>query len=322
MVAAAWSPPGAPASWRLTAAQFEALASDPELLAIAATIPPARLPPLLFEAAATFLVLELEPSPLRDIFPRVGEPQPPIGARFRDEYRAFCLDHRERADRAVRRASLPDERGRPLRGRGARAAGGGRGAARSCSSTSAPAPGWRCTSIVTATCSAGRAASWQRAGDPESEVVIETELRGEACRRSPVRRCRRRRPRRDRRRAARPRRPRRARLARSVHPAGDRRGDALSRAIGVALATRRGWCAAMPARAAAGAGRHPRRAARMRDRTATSMSSSRPTIFGASGRRSIAPARDATSTGYRSIRSCRWVARRRTACSAFPCRRR
>jgi hypothetical protein len=95
MVAAAWSPPGAPASWRLTAAQFEALASDPELLAIAATIPPARLPPLLFEAAATFLVLELEPRPLRDIFPRVGEPQPPIDARFRDEYRAFCLDHSE-----------------------------------------------------------------------------------------------------------------------------------------------------------------------------------------------------------------------------------
>jgi hypothetical protein len=96
MVAAAWSPPGAPVSWRLTAAQFETLGSDPELLAIAATIPPDRLPPLLFEAAATFLVLELAPRPLRDSFPRVGEPQPPIAAGFREEYRAFCLDHRER----------------------------------------------------------------------------------------------------------------------------------------------------------------------------------------------------------------------------------
>jgi hypothetical protein len=96
LVAAAWSPVGAPPSWRLTAAQFEALRDDAEMLAIAATIPPDRLPPLLFEAAASFLVLELEPRPLRDWFPRVGEPQPPLDASFRAEYRAFCLDHRER----------------------------------------------------------------------------------------------------------------------------------------------------------------------------------------------------------------------------------
>jgi hypothetical protein len=43
MVATAWSPPGAPPSWRLTAAQFEALRNDEEMLAIAATIPPDRL---------------------------------------------------------------------------------------------------------------------------------------------------------------------------------------------------------------------------------------------------------------------------------------
>jgi hypothetical protein len=96
MVAAAWSPAGAPPSWRLTAAQFESLRADAELLAIAATIPPDRLPPLLFEAAASFLVLELEPRPLRDWFPRVGEPQRPLDGRFGAEYRAFCLDHRER----------------------------------------------------------------------------------------------------------------------------------------------------------------------------------------------------------------------------------
>jgi hypothetical protein len=96
MVAAAWSPPGAPPSWQLTASQFEALHDDQELLAIAATIAPDRLPALLFEAAASFLVLELEPRPLRDWFPRVGEAQAPLGDRFHAEYRAFCLDHRER----------------------------------------------------------------------------------------------------------------------------------------------------------------------------------------------------------------------------------
>ena len=96
MVAAAWSPPGAPASWALTAAQFAALRDDPELQAIAATIPPERLPPLLFAAAASSLVLELEPEPLREWFPRVGSPQPALGDDFPREYRAFCLDHRER----------------------------------------------------------------------------------------------------------------------------------------------------------------------------------------------------------------------------------
>src|SRR3984957_9201452 len=95
-IAAAWSPPGGPASWQLTAAQFEILRHDEELLAIAATIPPDRLPPLLFEAAASFLVLELEPVPLRSWFPRVGEPQPQLDAGFRAEYREFCLDHRDR----------------------------------------------------------------------------------------------------------------------------------------------------------------------------------------------------------------------------------
>jgi hypothetical protein len=95
MVAAAWAPPGAPASWRLTAEQFRTLRDDEELLRAAATIPPDRLPPLLFQAAATFLILELEPEPLRGWFPRVGEPQPPLGADFASHYREFCLGHRD-----------------------------------------------------------------------------------------------------------------------------------------------------------------------------------------------------------------------------------
>jgi hypothetical protein len=95
-VAAAWSPRGAPDSWRLTAAQFAALRDDAELQGIAATIAPDRLPPLLFAAAATSLVLELEPAPLRGWFPTVGRSQPTLGNDFAQQYRAFCLDHRER----------------------------------------------------------------------------------------------------------------------------------------------------------------------------------------------------------------------------------
>jgi hypothetical protein len=80
----------------LTAAQFELLRGDRELLQIAATISPDRLPALLFQAAATYLVLELQPEPLRGWFPRLGEPQPALDPRFGAEYRAFCLDHRDR----------------------------------------------------------------------------------------------------------------------------------------------------------------------------------------------------------------------------------
>jgi hypothetical protein len=96
MVAAAWSPAGAPASWGLTAAQFDVLRGDRELLEIAATVAPDKLPALLFQAAATYLVLELEPEPLRSWFPRVGQPQPALDPRFEEAYRSFCLDHRDR----------------------------------------------------------------------------------------------------------------------------------------------------------------------------------------------------------------------------------
>lgn len=96
MVAAAWSTAGAPLSWRLTAAQFETLRDDAELLGIAAAIPADKLPPLLFSAAAAFLILQLRPEPLAGWFPRAGEPQPPPGTGFAAEYRQFCLDHRDR----------------------------------------------------------------------------------------------------------------------------------------------------------------------------------------------------------------------------------
>lgn len=95
LVAAAWSPRDAPASWHLTASQLAVLRDDRELLALAATIPPDRLPPLLFTAAANYLVLASEPEPLRSWFPRLGEPQAPLGEDFEPEYRSFLLDHRE-----------------------------------------------------------------------------------------------------------------------------------------------------------------------------------------------------------------------------------
>ncbi len=62
---------------------------------MAATIAPERLPALLFSAAATALVLERDPSPLRESFPRAGAPQPALSPDFRAQYREFCLDHRD-----------------------------------------------------------------------------------------------------------------------------------------------------------------------------------------------------------------------------------
>jgi hypothetical protein len=177
-LAVAWSPAGAPASWALTAAQFEVLRDDPELLAIAATIAPDRLPPLLFEAAATFLVRELSPSPLRDWFPTIGEPQPPLGAGFHDQYRAFCLDHRERLlELCARHRYQMNEVGRCadlLAALGPAIADG------------------RDLALVDLGTGAGlalhldryryvfRAADGKTAtvGDPRSEVVLETEVRG------------------------------------------------------------------------------------------------------------------------------------------------
>lgn len=113
MVATAWSAPGSPSSWQLTAAQFAVLRDDGELLALAAEIPGDRLPPLLFSAAATSLILALEPDPLRSWFPRLGDPQPALAPAFAAEYRAFCLDHsNELLERCARHRYQMNEVGR------------------------------------------------------------------------------------------------------------------------------------------------------------------------------------------------------------------
>jgi hypothetical protein len=60
-VAGGWSPPGAPRSWRLTAALFESIAADDELLERLAVLPADRLPALLASAAIAFLVRRERP---------------------------------------------------------------------------------------------------------------------------------------------------------------------------------------------------------------------------------------------------------------------
>jgi hypothetical protein len=89
-VARGWSPPGAPPSWRLTAALFEAIAVQDDLLDRLAALPADRLPALLASAAIAFLVRRDRPVPLAGYFPEPGAPQPQFDDRFFPAFRAFC----------------------------------------------------------------------------------------------------------------------------------------------------------------------------------------------------------------------------------------
>ena len=89
-VAGGWSPPGAPSSWRLTAALFEAIAADDELLERLAVLPPSRMPALLVSAAVAFLVRRDRPVPLASYFPEPGGSQPRFDDGFFPAFRAFC----------------------------------------------------------------------------------------------------------------------------------------------------------------------------------------------------------------------------------------
>ena len=89
-MAGGWSPPGAPSSWRLTAALFEAIAADDELLEQLAVLPPDRLPALLASAAVAFLVRRDRPVPLASYFPEPGGSQPRFDDGFFPAFRAFC----------------------------------------------------------------------------------------------------------------------------------------------------------------------------------------------------------------------------------------
>jgi hypothetical protein len=100
-LAEAWSAPGSPPSWRLTAALFTALAADRDLLELAASVPPDRHPALLFAAASCRLVARHRPA-LAAAFPHPGEPQPPPGDDFAVAYRDFVLAHRDELSALLR----------------------------------------------------------------------------------------------------------------------------------------------------------------------------------------------------------------------------
>jgi len=89
-VARGWSPPGAPRSWRLTAALFEAIAADGDLAEMLGALPADRLPALLGSAAIAFLVRRDRPAPLAGFFPEPGGDQPPFDEAFFPAFRAFC----------------------------------------------------------------------------------------------------------------------------------------------------------------------------------------------------------------------------------------
>lgn len=115
-VAAGWSPPDQPESWRLTAALFTAIAGQDELLTALSALPPERLPALLASAAVTFLV-RAEPTPLSRYFPVGGRPQPPLDDDFGAAATAFlsarlpdimaiCASHTYQMNEVARSAQI------------------------------------------------------------------------------------------------------------------------------------------------------------------------------------------------------------------------
>jgi hypothetical protein len=94
-VARGWSGPDASPTWRLTASVFECLANDPQLLELAAAIPPERLPPLLFAASVQRVVGRHRDDRFAAYYPVPDGDQPPLDDQFAERYRAFCLEHRD-----------------------------------------------------------------------------------------------------------------------------------------------------------------------------------------------------------------------------------
>jgi hypothetical protein len=92
-VARGWSAPGAPASWRLTAALFEAVAADGTLLGAIASLPSDRLPALLAGAAVSLLARGDTASRLHAYFPERGASQPSFDEGFFSAFTSFCSTH-------------------------------------------------------------------------------------------------------------------------------------------------------------------------------------------------------------------------------------
>jgi hypothetical protein len=85
-----WSGPDAEPGWALTAALFERLAADDALLELAAEIPLARLPALLFVASIQRVVADHAAAPLAAYYPRRG--QRPVDGAFGETLRSFAVD--------------------------------------------------------------------------------------------------------------------------------------------------------------------------------------------------------------------------------------
>ncbi|HTV99345.1 MAG TPA: DUF2332 domain-containing protein [Streptosporangiaceae bacterium] len=112
-VAAGWSGPGAPPSWRLTAGLFQAIAAHDGLRERLGRLPPDRLPALLASAAISFLVRRDRPEPLAGYFPVPGAPQPRFDEGFfaaarefmtasGDEIAAVCAGRRYQMNEVAR----------------------------------------------------------------------------------------------------------------------------------------------------------------------------------------------------------------------------
>ncbi|MCE3552604.1 DUF2332 domain-containing protein [Pseudonocardia sp. RS11V-5] len=93
-VADAWSAPGAPPSWWLTAALLRGIADDEVLLGIAAGLPLDHQPALLLSAAVRRLAAE-RGGALADYFPVPGKAQPEQDDGFAPALAAFARAERE-----------------------------------------------------------------------------------------------------------------------------------------------------------------------------------------------------------------------------------
>jgi hypothetical protein len=90
-----WSGPTAPPSWALTASLFECLADDRDLLELAATIPPDRLPALVFVAGVNALVRAHPDDALATYFPFPDRDRRAVDTGFATTLHAFCIERRD-----------------------------------------------------------------------------------------------------------------------------------------------------------------------------------------------------------------------------------
>jgi hypothetical protein len=86
-----WSGPDADPAWALVGALFDAVAADPDLLALAAEIPLDRLPALLFVASVQRVVADHPDDPVARYYP--GPAPRPVDDAFAAALHRFALTH-------------------------------------------------------------------------------------------------------------------------------------------------------------------------------------------------------------------------------------